>query len=324
MKLHTLISVFAAVIVTPLATDTVAQDYPTKSIRLLVPFATGGGNDTLARVFGQKFSDAWGQSVIVENRPGGGGTLATALVAHAPADGYTLLLSSIATHAVSPHLYRDPGYDPLKDFTPIALLGVAPVVMGINLAIPAKSVQEFITLAKAKPGGFKYGSGGNGSVMHTAAMVFSQAAGVEMLHVPYKGAGPAYVALVGSEVDLVIDTTAALLPLVRSGRVRALAVARRTRMPEAPEIPTFIEAGLPAYEANGWYSMHAPAGTPAPIIARLNAEIARALKQPDMQERFKQLGLDGGGGSPEQLTQFVRSEFVKYAKLIKDAGIKAE
>jgi tripartite-type tricarboxylate transporter receptor subunit TctC len=301
-----------------------AQDYPTKSIRLLVPFATGGGNDTLGRVFGQKFSDAWGQSVVVENRPGGGGTLATALVARAPADGYTLLLSSIATHAVSPHLYRDPGYDPLKDFAPIGLLGVAPVVMGINLSIPAKSVQEFITLAKAKPGGFKYGSGGNGSVMHTAAMVFSQAAGVEMLHVPYKGAGPAYVALVGSEVDLVIDTTAALLPLVRSGRVRALAVARRTRMPEAPEIPTFVEAGLPAYEANGWYSMHAPAGTPAAIIARLNAEIARAMKQPDMQERFRQLGLDGGGGSPEQLTQFVRSEFLKYAKLIKDAGIKAE
>jgi tripartite-type tricarboxylate transporter receptor subunit TctC len=262
--------------------------------------------------------------VIVENRPGAGGTLATALVAHAPADGYTLLISSIATHAVSPHLYRDPGYDPQKDFAPIALLGIAPVVMGINLAVPAKSVPEFIALAKARPGSFKYGSGGNGSVMHTSAMVFSQVAGVEMLHVPYKGAGPAYIALVGSEVDLAIDTTAALLPLVRSGRVRALAVARRTRMPEAPEIPTFAEAGLPGYEANGWYSMHAPAGTPAAIIAKLNSEIARAMKQPDMQERFKQLGLDGGGGTPEQLAAFVRSEFAKYAKVIRDAGIKAE
>ena len=196
--------------------------------------------------------------------------------------------------------------------------------MGINLSIPAKSVQEFITLAKAKPGNFKYGSGGNGSVMHTSAMVFSQVAGVQMLHVPYKGAGPAYIALVGSEVDLCIDTTAALLPLVRSGRVRALAVARKTRMPEAPEIPTFAEAGLPAYEANGWYSMHAPAGTPAPIIAKLNAEIARVMKQPDMQERFRQLGADGGGGPPEQLTAFVKSELAKYSKVIKDAGIKAE
>lgn len=301
-----------------------AQDYPTKPIRLLVPFTTGGGNDTLARIFGQKFTDAWGQSVIVENRPGAGGTVATALVARATPDGYTLLISSIATHAVSPHLYRDPGYDPLRDFAPIALLGVAPVVMGINLAVPAKSVQEFIALAKAKPGNFKYASGGIGSVMHTSAMVFSQVAGVEMLHVPYKGAGPAYIALVGSEVDLAIDTTAALLPLVRSGRVRALAVARRTRMPEAPEIPTFIEAGLPAYEANGWYSMHAPAGTPAPIIAKLNGEIARVMKQPDMQERFRQLGADGGGGPPEQLTAFVKSELAKYSKVIKDAGIKAE
>jgi len=301
-----------------------AQDYPVKPIRLLVPFTTGGGNDTLARIFGQKFTDAWGQSVIVENRPGAGGTLATALAARATPDGYTLLLSSIATHAVSPHLYRDPGYDPVKDFSAIALLGIAPVVMGVNLGVPAKSVQEFIVLAKAKPGAFKYGSGGNGSVMHTSAMVFSQVAGVQMLHVPYKGAGPAYIALVGSEIDLVIDTTAALLPLVRSGRVRALAVARRARMPEAPDIPTFIEAGLPAYEANGWYSMHAPAGTPAAIIAKLNGEVARVMKQPDMQERFRQLGADGGGGTPEQLTAFVKSELAKYSKVIKDAGIKAE
>ena len=301
-----------------------AQDYPAKPIRLLVPFSTGGGNDTLARIFGQKFTDAWGQPVIVENRPGAGGTVATALVARATPDGYTLLISSIATHAVSPHLYRDPGYDPQKDFSAIALLGVAPVVMGINLAVPAKSVREFIALAKAKPGTFKYGSGGIGSVMHTSAMVFSQAAGVEMLHVPYKGAGPAYIALVGSEVDLAIDTTAALMPLVRSGRVRALAVARATRMTEAPEIATFAEAGLPGYEANGWYSMHAPRGTPAAIIAKLNGEIARAMQQPDMQERFRQLGTDGGGGPPARLDAFVKSEFAKYAKVIKDAGIKPE
>ena len=321
MRLH---HVVVAGICMQTAVAAQAQEYPAKPTRVVVPFATGGGNDTLGRVFAQKFSDAWGQSFVVENRPGAGGTLATALVARAPADGYTLLLSSIATQAVSPHLYRDPGYDPLKDFTPIALLGVAPVVMGINLNIPAKSVPEFIALAKAKPGIFKYGSGGTGSVMHTSAMVFSQAAGVEMLHVPYKGAGPAYIALVGSEVDLVIDTTAALLPRVRSGRVRALAIASRARMADAPDIPTFTEAGLPGYEANGWYSMHAPAGTSAAIIAKLNAEIARAMKQPDMQERFKQLGLEGGGGTPEQLTQFVRAEFAKYAKVIKDAGIKPE
>ena len=325
MNVRNLAPAIAALALASLTIATaVAQEYPNKPIRLLVPFTTGGGNDTLARIFGQKFTEAWGQTVVVENRPGAGGTIATALAAHANPDGYTLLISSIATHAVGPNLYRDPGYDPIKDFSAISLLGIAPVVMGINLSIPAKSVQEFITLAKAKPGNFKYGSGGNGSVMHTSAMVFSQVAGVQMLHVPYKGAGPAYIALVGSEVDLCIDTTAALLPLVRSGRVRALAVARKTRMPEAPEIPTFAEAGLPAYEANGWYSMHAPAGTPAPIIAKLNAEIARVMKQPDMQERFRQLGADGGGGPPEQLTAFVKSELAKYSKVIKDAGIKAE
>jgi tripartite-type tricarboxylate transporter receptor subunit TctC len=325
MNIRSVTRILAVLALTNFAAGAVsAQDYPTKPIRLLVPFSTGGGNDTLARIFGQKFTDAWGQSVIVENRPGAGGTVATALVARATPDGYTLLLSSIATHAVSPHLYRDPGYDPIKDFSPIALLGTAPVVMGINLAVPARSVQEFIALAKAKPGSFKYASGGNGSVMHTSAMVFSQVAGIEMLHVPYKGAGPAYIALVGGEVDLAIDTTAALLPLVRSGRVRALAVARRNRMSESPEIPTFAEAGLPGYEANGWYSMHAPAGTPAAIVAKLNSEIARIIKLPDIQERFRQLGTDGGGGPPEQLNAFVRSELSKYSKVIRDAGIKAE
>ncbi len=301
-----------------------AQDYPQRPIRLIVPFTTGGGNDTLARLFGQKLSEAWGQSVVVENRPGAGGTIGTALVATATPDGYTLLISSIATHAVSPQLYKDPGYDPLKNFTPIALLGVAPVVMGVNQSVPAKNVKEFIALAKAKPGAGNYGSGGNGSVMHTAGMVFSQAAGISMLHVPYKGAGPAYIALGGTEVDVVIDTTAALLPLIRSGRVRGLAVARKSRLTDFPELPTFAEAGLPGYEANGWYSMHAPAGTSAAIITKLNREINRILVLPDVQERYRLLSTDGTPGTPAQLDAFVKSERAKYVKVIKDAGITAE
>ncbi|MGH8616743.1 MAG: Bug family tripartite tricarboxylate transporter substrate binding protein [Burkholderiales bacterium] len=301
-----------------------AQGYPNRPIRLIVPFTTGGGNDTLARLFGQKLTEAWGQTVVVENRPGAGGTIGTALVATAPPDGYTLLISSIATHAVSPQLYKDPGYDPLKNFTPIALLGVAPVVMGVNQSVPAKTVAEFIALAKAKPGALKYGSGGNGSVMHTAGMVFSQAAGISMLHVPYKGAGPAYIALGGTEVDVVIDTTAALLPLIRSGRVRGLAVARKSRLTDFPELPTFAEAGLPGYEANGWYSMHAPAGTSPEIVARLNQEINRILALPDVQERYRLLSTDGTPGTPAQLDAFVKSERAKYVKVIKDAGMVAE
>ena len=326
MKLRSIVYTMATLVFACAAIPlTQAQEYPTKAIRLLVPFAPGGGNDTLARIFGQKMSEAWGQQVIIDNRPGAGTTIATALAARATPDGYTLLLSSIASHAVSPNLYRDPGYDPIKDFTPIAMLGIAPVVMGVNVNVPAKSVAELIKLAKAKPGNFKYASGGVGSVMHTSAMVFSQVAGVEMLHVPYKGAGPGYVALLGQEVDLAIDTTAALLPLVRSGKVRGLAVARKTRLPDMPDLPTFAEAGLPAYEANGWYSIHGPAGMPPAVAIKLNREIVRISNLPDVQERLRQLSTETVAyNTPEQLTAFVRSELAKYTKVIKAAGIKPE
>jgi tripartite-type tricarboxylate transporter receptor subunit TctC len=326
MNVRNLVCTIAAVALAYTALQSVqAQEYPTKSVRLLVPFAPGGGNDTLARIFGQKLSEAWSQQVIVDNRPGAGTTIATAMAARAAPDGYTLLLSSIASHAVSPNLYREPGYDPIKDFSPIAMLGIAPVVMGINVSVPAKSVSEFIVLAKSKPGTLKYASGGVGSVMHTSAMVFSQVAGVDMLHVPYKGAGPGYVALLGGEVDLAIDTTAALLPLVRSGKVRGLAVARRTRLPDVPDLPTFAEAGLPGFEANGWYSIHAPAGTPPAITTKLNKEIVRISNLPEIQERLRQLGTESvANNTPEQLTAFVRSELAKYTKVIKAAGIKPE
>jgi tripartite-type tricarboxylate transporter receptor subunit TctC len=326
MNVRNLVCTIAAIALAYTALQSVqAQEYPTKSVRLLVPFAPGGGNDTLARIFGQKLSEAWSQQVIVDNRPGAGTTIATAMAARAAPDGYTLLLSSIASHAVSPNLYREPGYDPIKDFSPIAMLGIAPVVMGINVSVPAESVSEFIVLAKSKPGTLKYASGGVGSVMHTSAMVFSQVAGVDMLHVPYKGAGPGYVALLGGEVDLAIDTTAALLPLVRSGKVRGLAVARRTRLPDVPDLPTFAEAGLPGFEANGWYSIHAPAGTPPAITTKLNKEIVRISNLPEIQERLRQLGTESvANNTPEQLTAFVRSELAKYTKVIKAAGIKPE
>lgn len=326
MRLKTLGCVVAGVCVSAAAGFALAQPvYPAKPVRIVVPYPPGGGNDTLARIFGQKMSEAWSQQVIVDNRPGAGTTIATALAARATADGHTLLLSSIASHAVSPNLYLNPGYDPIKDFTPIAMLGIAPVVMGVNVSVPAKSVAEFIKLAKAKPGSFKYASGGVGSVMHTSAMVFNQVADVDMLHVPYKGAGPGYVALLGGEVDLAIDTTAALLPLVRSGKVRGLAVARKTRLPDLPDLPTFAEAGLPAYQANGWYSIHAPAGLPPAITTKLNREIVRISNLPDVQERLRQLGTETvANNTPEQLTAFVRSELTKYTKVIKAAGIKPE
>ncbi len=306
------------------ASATAAQDYPTKTIRLIVPYPPGGGNDALARLFGQKLSAAWGQQVIVDNRPGAGTTIGTTLAAKAPPDGYTLLLSSIASHAVSPNLYRNPGYDPIKDFAPITLLAVAPMLVGVNQAAPIASVQDLIKLAKARPGTLKYATAGSGSPMHMGGEIFKDVTGVDLLHVPYSGGGPALISLVAGETDIAFDTAASILPQVRAGRIRALAIARKSRLAEYPNIPTFAEAGLPAYEANAWYSMHAPARTPSILIRKINAELVKAMAAPDMIEKLRQLGSDPGGDTPEHFGAFVRAELDKYSKLIKKAGIKVE
>ena len=307
-----------------LAGSAVAQDYPTKTIRLIVPYPPGGGNDTLARIFGQKLTEAWGQQVIVDNRPGAGTTIGTALAARANPDGHTLLLSSIASHGVSPSLYRNPGYDPVKDFAPITLLAVAPMVLGVNPSRPINSVQDLIALAKARPGTLKYGPAGSGSPMHMGAEIFKDITGVDMIHVPYSGGGPALISLIGGETDIAFDTAASILPHVRSGKLRALAIARATRLAEYPNIPTFVEAGLPAYEANAWYSIHAPAGTPPAVILKINQQLVKAIKLPDVAEKLRQLGSDGVGDTPEHFGAFVRAELDKYSKLIKKAGIKVE
>lgn len=307
-----------------LAGSAVAQDYPTKTIRLIVPYPPGGGNDTLARIFGQKLTEAWGQQVIVDNRPGAGTTIGTALAARANPDGHTLLLSSIASHGVSPSLYRNPGYDPVKDFAPITLLAVAPMVLGVNPSRPINSVQDLIALAKARPGTLKYGTAGSGSPMHMGAEIFKDITGVDMIHVPYGGGGPALISLIGGETDIAFDTAASILPHVRSGKLRALAIARATRLAEYPNIPTFVEAGLPAYEANAWYSIHAPAGTPPAVILKINQQLVKAIKLPDVAEKLRQLGSDGVGDTPEHFGVFVRAELDKYSKLIKKAGIKVE
>lgn len=301
-----------------------AQNYPYKTIRLIVPYPPGGGNDALARLFGQKLSAAWGQQVIVDNRPGAGTTIGTALAARAPADGYTLLLSSIASHGVSPSLYRNPGYDPVKDFAPITLLAIAPMVLGVNQNGSITSVQDLIKLAKTRPGTLKYATAGSGSPMHMGGEIFKDVTGVDLLHVPYSGGGPALISLIAGETDIAFDTAASILPHVRAGRIRALAIARTSRLAEYPALPTFAEAGLPAYEANAWYSMHAPAGTPRPVVMKINAELVKAMAAPDMVEKLRQLGSDPGGDTPERLGAFVQSELDKYSKLIKKAGIKVE
>lgn len=301
-----------------------ATTYPAKPIRLIVPYPPGGGNDTLARMFGAKLTDAWQQQVVIDNRPGAGTTIGTTTAARAVPDGHTLLLSSIATHAIAPNLYRNPGYDPVKDFSPITLLAIAPTVMVRHPSLPAATLKEFVALAKSKPGEVRFASGGSGTPPHMAGVIFATMTGIQLLHVPYKGGGPAIAGLMGGEAQVMFDTAASILPHVKSGKLQPLAIARAQRLPDYAQIPTFTEAGLKGYEVNAWYSMHAPAGVPSPIITQLNRELVRALTLPDILARLQQLGSEPVGNSPAEFARFVQDESRKYAEAIKVSGAKVE
>ena len=298
--------------------------YPVKPVRLIVPYPPGGGNDTLARIFGQKLTEALGQQIVVENRPGAGTIIGTASVARAAPDGYTLLLSSIATHAFSPFLYAKPGYDPIKDFAPVTLLVIAPTVLVVNPALPVGSLKELIALAKRRPGQLEFASAGTGSSAHMLGETFKSLAKIDIVQVPYKGGAPAIIGTISGEAQMMADPAASVLPHVKSGRLRALAVARASRLPDLPAVPTFAEAGMPEYTASAWYSVHAPAKTPHDIVARLNKELVRIVNLPDIRDKLKDLGSDGVGNSPEAFGQFVLVEHAKYGKLIKEMGVKPE
>ena len=298
--------------------------YPVKPVRLIVPYPPGGGNDTLARLFGLKLTESLGQQIVVENRPGAGTIIGTAAAARSAPDGYTLLLSSIATHAFAPHLYSKPGYDPVKDFSPITLLVIAPTLLVVNPALPAKSLKELVALARKRPGQLEFASAGTGSSAHMLGEAFKGLAKIDIIQVPYKGGGPAIIGTISGEAQMMVDPAASVLPHVKSGRLRALAIARSSRLPELPDIPTFAEAGMPDYTAAAWYSMHAPAKTPPEIIARLNKELVRILAAPDIKDRLRDLGSDGIGNSPEEFARFVANESARYAKLIKELGLKAD
>src|SRR5688500_14416230 len=301
-----------------------AQGYPTKPVRMIVPYPPGGGNDTFGRLFAAKLGERTGQPFLVENRPGAGTMIGTEAAAKSAPDGYTILLSSIATHALSPNLYSRVPYDPIKDFAPITLLGIAPTVLVINQELPAKSLQELISLAKSKPGALAYASGGNGTPPHINAEVFKSVAGVDLLHVAYKGGGPALTDLIAGRVHVMLDTAASAMPHVRGGKLRALALSASKRSAAGPALPAVAAAGRPQYDTNAWYSMHAPAGTPADIVRRLNRELVAILKDPDIVARFKQLSTDPVGNSPEEFGAFVKAELDKYARVIKAAGIKLD
>lgn len=298
-----------------------AQGYPVKSIRVVVPFAPGGATDITGRTLGAKMSDAFKQTIVVDNRSGGGGVIGADIVAKAPPDGYTVLLATPAETAILPHLQPLP-YNPLKDFAPVSLATASPLILVVHPSLPAKSVKELIALIKAHPGQLGYGSAGNGGVHHLAAEQLKVAFKLDMVHVPYKGVGAVIPDLIGGHIPMTFSSMPPSVPYVRTGRLRALAVTSTRRSSAAPEVPTMIEAGVPGFVATNWFAYFVPAGTPGAIVSTLNAEINRTLKLEDVRVRLVELGLDMLGTTPEELAKFVREESEKFAKLIKLAGVK--
>ena len=307
-----------------LATAALGQSYPAKPIRLIVPFAAGGGNDNVARLVGKRLSESFGQPLVIDNRPGAGGALGAELAARAAPDGYTLFLGGVGSHAVNPNLNDSLPYDPIRDFAPVALLAQAPLVLVVHPSVPAASFKAFVALARARPGQLNYASNGNGSSSHLAAVMFDSMAGADMVHVPYKGLSPALADLLSGRVQLMFSSVVAILPHVRAEKLKGLAVTGGKRLPSMPNLPTVAESGLPGYEASSWYGVLAPAGTPREIVARLNAELVKALAQPEVRTSLLAEGAEPIGGSPEQFAAHIRSEMERLGKLIREAKIRLE
>ena len=298
-----------------------AQGYPAKAIRVVVPFSPGGATDITGRAIATAMSETFKQGVIVDNRPGGGGTIGADIVAKAPPDGYTVLLGTPAEMAILPHLQKLP-YDPLKDFVPVSLATSSPLILVAHPSLPAKSVSELVALIKASPGKLSYGSAGTGGVHHLAAELLKITFNLDMVHVPYKGVGAVMPDLLGNQIQLTFSSMPPSMPYVSSGKLRALAVTSTRRSSVAPDVPTMIESGVPDFVATNWFAYFAPAGTPEAVVGALNAEIARALQRDDVKARLVAQGLDTLGTTPQELGRFVREESAKFAKLIKAAEVK--
>ena len=301
-----------------------AQNYPAKPIRMIVPFAAGGGTDFVTRLFGQKLSDAWGQQVVVDNRPGAAGILGSDIAAKATPDGYTLVMGS-GSHNVNPSLYSKLPYDTQRDFAPITLIAVVPIVLSAHPAVQARDARELIALARSQPGKLSYASFGVGAISHLAGELLKSTGKVEIVHVPYKGAGDALGNLLGGQVQLMFSSPAAVVPQFKAGKLKGLAVTGSRRQPAAPDIATFTEQGLAAVDVSEWYGLLAPARTPAPVIAKIRDEIVRILHTPDVSERLAATQFaEPVGSTPAQFSAFIDTEIPKLAKIIRDAGIRAE
>jgi len=323
MRSATFIVRFAgAILALSLAGNTAAQNYPVKAVRIIVPFAPGGPNDILARVIGQKLSESWGQPVLVDNRPGGGTVIGTEVVAKSPPDGYNLLMVS-ASHTTNPTLLKKLPYDTQRDLALVIYVANSANVLISHPSLPARSVKELIALAKARPDQVAYGSGGPGTSTHLSGELLAQMGGVKMLHVPYKGAGPANIALLSGQITWIFGNALSAVPYIKSGRLRALAVTGRDPMPVLPGVPT-VAATLPGFEVYSWYGVAVPGGTPREIIMKLNQDIGRVLVSSEMRQRLAAEGADAKGGTPEQFAAFFREEIDKWAKVIRAAGIRLE
>jgi tripartite-type tricarboxylate transporter receptor subunit TctC len=309
---------------TPAVAQDAAANYPSKPVRIVVTFPPGGPTDIIARAVGQKLADTMGQAMVVDNRAGAGGNIGTALVANAPADGYTLVLSNLTPMAISPFVYSKLPYDPIKDFTPITLAATSWFFLVVTPSLPATNLKELIALVRSKPGQFAYSSSGNATPAHLGGALFERAAGLTLTHVPYKGAGLSVPAVIGGEVQMAIESPPPIVPQVKAGKLRAIAAARPNRSPLLPDVPTFTEAGLPGFEVGSWYGFHAPAGTPQPIIKKLHAEMTKALGTPEMRERLRNVGADVVASTPAQYTEFVLAEMKKWEAVIRATGIKVE
>jgi tripartite-type tricarboxylate transporter receptor subunit TctC len=300
------------------------QDYPHRPIRMIVPYPPGGPTDIMGRLTSEVLTKRLGQNVVVDNRGGAATVIGAELAAHSPPDGYTLLASSETTFAVTPALREKLPYDPQRDFEPISQLTTQPYVLAVSPMLPVSSVSQLVSYAKANPGKLSYGSAGTGSANHLAGEMFKHVAGIDIVHVPYKGNGPAIIDLVGGQIALMLGSISSLYPQAAQKKLRLLAVASGKRSSAAPEIPTFAEAGMPGYQVSGWNCLVAPRGTPAAIVKRLNAEIVAGFNQPDVLERLRKQSIDPVAGTPQQLAAFMKSELARYRKLIKTVGLKTE
>ena len=300
-----------------------SASFPDKPIKIVVTFTTGGAPDILARLIGERLTAAWGQPVIVDNKPGAGGNLGADFVAKAPPDGYTIVVGTVGTHSINGALYSKMPYDMVKDFAPITLLATTPNMLVVNNDVPAKNLKDFIALGK-KDGKMTFASSGSGTSIHVAGELFKTMTGIDMVHVPYKGRATAIPDVLGGRVTMMFDNMPSSLSLVREGKLRALGVTSSTRSPAAPDIPTIAESGLPGFDAVSWFALFAPANTPKPIIEKLQAEVRKILKTPDISKRLADNGLEPVGGSPDELAAYQKSEITKWAKVVKDSGAKVD